>query len=150
MDEIMRALVKKKPERDPDIPDMAQYMKEQNAFASWIRHMTLQPFNFGITAHILRIEDEDGEVTCMPGLAGTVRKVPLASLVCARMSIVGYLHVVEKKRKEGKGKRELVVMQTARSEKYYAKDRFGVLGSRLINPTIPEIEAAVRNGRSKQ
>jgi len=145
MDDVMTAMLEKRPDRDPDVPDMPEYLRNQNKFGKWVRHMKAQPFNFGITAHVMRIEDEDGEVTYMPAIQGG-GKIPLSSKICGYMSIVGRLYVVE--RKKEKGGKPVRVLQTAPRGKYYAKDRFDALGERVIEPSLPKIMSMI-NGRKR-
>lgn len=133
MDQIMDDLVKAKPQRDPYVPDRLQYIENMNHLSKWVRHMKALPFNFGITAHAMRIEDEDdGDVTYMPWIQG--KQMP--SKMCGYMSVVGRLYVGKMKGGDGKEHR---ILQTERAGKWYAKDRFGALGTRVIDPTIPEI-----------
>jgi hypothetical protein len=152
MDEIMKTLLRQHPHRDRDIPGMKEYLKNQSNFGRWIRHMHGLPINFAFTAHVMRIEDqEDGEVTYMPAIQGG-GKIPLSSKVCGYMTMVGRLYVVEKKTKtKKKGGRGdgIRVLQVQPRGKYYAKDRLGVLGNRLVRPTIPQIIELASNHRRK-
>lgn len=136
MDDIMAEVVKSKPHRDPFVPDRLEYVKNMNHLSKWVRHMKALPINFGITAHVLRVEDEDdGEVTYMPWVQG--RNMP--SKVCGYMSIVGRLYVAKKKG----GDEQVRVLQVRKDGKWYAKDRFDALGEKVIDPTIPMITSKV-------
>ena len=140
MDDIMAELVKHKPNRDQYVPDRLEYVQNMNHLSKWIRHMKALPVNFGITAHVMRIEDEDdGTVTYMPQIQG--RNMP--SKVCGYMSIVGHLYVAKKKG----GDEQVRVLQVRKDAKWYAKDRFDVLGDRVINPPIPGITEAINATR---
>jgi hypothetical protein len=143
MDEIMRKLVQAHPQRDPDIPDVPQYLKNQNHFSAWLRHMKALPFNFGLTAHTMRTEDADGEVTYKPAIHGG--KGNLSDKVCAYMSIVGRLYIGRVKTKGG-DEREARILQTVRRDKWYGKDRFNALGGVMVDPSIPKVLEAINNG----
>jgi hypothetical protein len=138
MEQIMRILHQRAKHRDIDLPDKAEYQKEQREFMRWIRHMTMLPINFGVTAHIMRIVDfdEDGEevVHYRPAFQG--KQGELSSKLCGYMSIVGRLHVA---REEVDGRKKSVrVLQMQPDRKFYAKGT-KALGAKLIEPTIPEI-----------
>jgi phage nucleotide-binding protein len=136
MDDIMREVVAAKPHRDPFVPDRLEYVKNMNHLSRWVRNMKSLPFHFGITAHVMRIEDEDdGSVTCMPQIQG--KNMP--SKMCGYVSIVGRLYVAKRKGEEEASR----LLQTERDGKWYAKDRFGALGNRVVDPTIPGIEKIV-------
>lgn len=141
MDDIMRELLVKSPHRDADIPDVKEYLRNMNRLNRWLRNMKTLPINLGLTAHEMRIEDEDGDVTYMPLIAG--KNMP--TKWCGNMSIVG--HLIPKKAKGGKEKEVAWrgnVLTTVRTGKWYGKDRFNALGGRMYNPTIPKIIAAIK------
>ncbi len=133
MDERLREVVRRSPHRDPDIPDRPEYLKTQNQFSKWIRGMRSLPrIHFGLTAHVMRVEDQDGEVMYKPALHG--QRGTLTDKVCAYMSVVGRLHIM--KTKSGK---EVRVLETRSDQKHYGKDRFGKLRGRVIEPNMAEI-----------
>ena len=134
MDNRLREVVKSNPNRDPDIPSMPEHQKTQNQFAKGIRVMRSMPrIHFGLTAHVMRIEDQsDGEITYKPAIYG--QRGALTDKVCGYMGVVGRLHIM--KTKSGK---EVRVLDTKRTEKYYGKDRFGKFDGRVLNPNMAEI-----------
>lgn len=151
MDDIMKEMLVKRPDRDPDVPDKGEYLKNQTRFSAWIRDMRRLEINFGMTAHIMRIEDEDGEVIYLPAIRGGGGA--LSSKICGYFSIVGRLYPrSEKGGKKKKGNAEWPgnVLSVVRRGKWYGKDRYHALDGRMINPTIPKIEQAVRAVMPKQ
>lgn len=141
LDQIMVDLVADRPYRDPDVPDKGEYGKNMRRFAKMVRLFKGLPMHFGMTAHPMRVEDEDGKVTYMPYIQG--RQMP--EKFCAYMNIVGYL-AKERHKVEGSKEREVRrVLYTESRGKYYAKDRFDAFeNGRLINPTVPTMVATIR------
>lgn len=124
--------------------DKPEYGSNMYRLAAWCRHMIngSGQANFGITAHPWDGEDEDGDPMVYPWIQG--KKMP--QTICGYMNIVGYMrHEVIK----GKRVPVLITDPTARRTKYdnapkfYVKDQFNALGGRMINPTMPKIEAAI-------
>ena len=144
MDQIMQETVKRSPHRDPYVPDRLEYVRNQNHLSNWVRHMKALPGNFGITALVTRIEDEDGDVMYVPAITGG-GKIPMYAKMCGYMDIVGRLHVVRKKGEETRTR----LLQTQEDGKFYAKDRFNVLGQ-MRDPAIPDLTDAVMNGRRRK
>lgn len=136
MDQILTDLHAAKPHRSLYIPDKAEYMENQNRLGIWVRNMKALPINFGITAHAMRTEDEDGKVLYLPAFQGG--QGALSQKICGYMGIVGYMYVVVKKTGTDR------VLLTTKRSKYLAKDRFDAFGGKLVNPTIPQMEAAVQ------
>lgn len=133
LDMIMEDLVAMKPHRELWLPDKGEYGQNMRRMGMWVRNVKPLPFNFGIIAHAMRYEDDEGNELMWPAIQG----INMPQKVCGYMGIVGYYTV---RRKEGKDERLLLTSKTA---KYYAKDRFDALGGRLTNPTIPMIEELV-------
>jgi hypothetical protein len=146
MDDIMRGVVERNPKRILYIPDKPQYLLNQNWLSNWVRLMRGLPYNFGITAHEMRIEDEDGEVNYRPAIHG--RQGDLSSKFCGYVSIVGRLHVVTTKK--GGDEKEIRVMETRRHGKYYGKDRFDATGGRVVQPTIKKVTDLVNESRPRR
>jgi phage nucleotide-binding protein len=144
MDQIMQETVKRSPHRDPYVPDRLEYVRNQNHLSNWVRHMKALPGNFGITALVTRIEDEDGDVMYVPAITGG-GKIPMYAKMCGYMDVVGRLYVTRKKGEEERHR----LLQTQEDGKYYAKDRFNVLGQ-MRDPSIPTLTDTVMNGRRRK
>lgn len=143
MDNIMRDLIASSSHRNPYVPDRLQYVENQNHLATWIRNMIHLPFHFGITAHVMRVEDQDdGSVTYMPAIQGG-GQVPMTTRICGHMSIVARLYVATQK--TDKGEKRVRVLQTARDNKWYAKDRFGALAPKIANPSMVQVMDALNS-----
>jgi hypothetical protein len=135
LDHIMADLHIAKPHRHIWAPDKGEYGQNMTRLGQWVRHMKeLETFNFGITAHVLRTENEDGRTLYMPAVQG--RGMP--ERICGYMELVGYMTAIKK---EGKIVRTLT---TNKSSRYYAKDGYGVFGGKVTNPSIEEMEEKVR------
>jgi phage nucleotide-binding protein len=137
MDSIMRKLIHDRPNRNLYVPDQAQYLENQNHLATWVRNMIHLPVNIGITAHVMRFEDQDtGVVTYMPAIAGG-GKISMTSRISGHMSVVARLYTATRK-KEG-GDEQLKVLQSAADSKWFAKDRYDALGGKMVDPTMVKV-----------
>lgn len=131
-----------KTHRDPDVPDKPEYLREQTKTLKTIRHMRALPLNFGITAHVMSmVDDDDGEVVYLPSIQGGQGRV--SSKVCGYMSVVGYLKIVKVKGGDGKVHKVRRLI-TEFDGKWYAKDRFGALTPYVAQPTIAKIAGLVQ------
>lgn len=140
LDDIFSDAIARKPSRAEFGPDKPEYGVNMYRLQSWVRHMMQLPFHFGITAHPFRHEDSDGEIVVMPWIQG--KNMP--EKICGSMNLVGQLMLHEK---DGQTRR---VLLTDRKGKYYAKDQLGVSSKgRIVNPTLPKIQKAIEQNRSK-
>ena len=136
LDDIMENLHAEKPHRMVYLPDKGEYGQNMTRLGQWVRHMRGLPINFGITAHQLRTEDDEGRVTYMPYIQGK----GMPEKISGYMGAVGRLQA--RKLEDGKIERKLI---TTKQTKWYAKDNFnGALGGTMLDPTIPKIEAAIK------
>lgn len=135
MDHIMSDLVVKSPHRKMYLPDKGEYGQNMNRLTLLMRDFRDLPINWGWTSHVMRTEDQDGEVLYMPMVQGR----DMSAKVCSYMNLVGR---VEKFMKEGT---EQVRFTTTTKEKFYTKDRFKI-GS-ILDPTIPKIMTKVNQAR---
>lgn len=142
MDQIMLDLVTEKPHRSQFVPDVQEYLHNQNRLATLIRSLRSLPVNFGVTAHVMRTEDDDGKVEYQPLFQG--KQGEYSQKICGYMGMVGYLSV--RRTKEGT-ERSLV---TDKRGKFYAKDRYSAFGGKLIEPTIPEMVSSIQEQRQSR
>jgi hypothetical protein len=141
LDNIMQDLVADKPHRKVYLPDKGEYGQNMNRVLILMRNMVALPMNLGVTAHVLRTEDEDGKVTFMPAIQG--KNMP--DKICAYMGIVGYMYARRTKEQTEIG------LRTRKDAKHYAKDRFDAFPSgRLLSPTVPLLTAAVEKKLPKK
>lgn len=136
MSDIMADVVAAKPHRNQWVPDKAEYQINQNHLSDLIRRIKNTPMHFGMTAHSMRMEDEDGKVVYKPRFQGG--QGALSDKFCGWMNVVAYMTSVKV---EGGTRRTLLF---EKSGKFYAKDRFGVLGERMHDPSIPRITAVIK------
>ena len=96
-------------------------------------------FHFGITAHPMQVEDAETEaLVMMPYIQGK----DMAAKISGYMNVIGYLGKREVERNGVKAKVQTI--QFARTgNRYYAKDRFGCLGTYMDSPTLPKVEAKI-------
>lgn len=146
MDDIMEDIIAQRPNQDRDVPSQREYLVNMNRIGLWVRHMKALPINFGMTAHVMRIEDEtdDGDdiVTYMPDIKG--KKGMFSQNICGYMNVVGHLRIAKTKKL---GTHQVLTCQ--RRGSYYGKDRFGVIGT-MHNPSIPKIMEAIAPVIAKQ
>lgn len=146
MDHIMADLVAAKPHRVEWLPDKGEFYQNQQRTSKFIKDLVSLPVNVIVTAHTMMGDRElaDGSVTTwmMPSFQG--RGIGLSIKICTYMSIVAHLHTVPSKKKPGN---EYPVLSTRRKDGWYAKDRYGVIGT-MARPTIPKIVQAIEAKRA--
>lgn len=143
MDQIMKTLIHDKPNRNLYIPDQAQYLENQNHLAMWVRNMVHLPMHIGLTAHVMRFEDQDsGDVTYMPAISGG-GKIPMTSRISGHMSVVARLYVATRKKEDKE--ETLKVLQSAADPKWFAKDRYDALGGKMVAPTMVKVMDAINS-----
>lgn len=129
MMQIMKDLVKDKPERDPDIASMQEWGKNIEQTRKFIRAFRDLPLNTIFTA--LAMGDKNpktGKVLTLPSLSGK-----LAREAAGFVDIVAYMYV---KMVDGEPQRLLLTSQT---EDIIAKDRSGRLPQVVQEPTMETI-----------
>lgn len=134
LEDVMADLVATKKHRDIDLPDRGEYRLNYGRILRWVRHMSAQPFHFGITTHSMYDEDSEMHV---PLIAGQSKNGPMWTKVCGFMGIVGYLRSAKKK----DGSKQWVLHLDRNYKDYYARNRYGL--DRIVAPTIPKLERAV-------
>lgn len=143
LDGIMEDLVAAKPHRDRYVPDMQQYLQNMNRLSTWVRDMSALPINFGMTSHPFRwIEgesEEDEAEMVWPFIQG--KNMP--AKICGWMNVIGYVKLGQAQVKGQTGTHQL--LYTKELPGYYARDRFSVLPSPMVNPTIPRIQSIIED-----
>lgn len=134
LEDIMEDVVAARPHRKVYHPDKGEYGENMNRLKLFTRHMAALPINFGMTAHPFEVEDTEGNLQWMPFIQGK----NMIHVICSYMNVIGYLTVDE--RTGGKQHR---ILYTRKHNNFYARDRFGALGGRVIDPTIPKIQEAI-------
>jgi hypothetical protein len=140
MAQIMKAVIQKDSERDPEVPSIREWGKNSEQIRRLVRALRDLPCNTIFTA--LANEDHDDRTNTdrfRPLLPGKLK-----SEVSGYVDIVGYLY-----RKEfgPAANREVkTLMLTQGTERHAAKDRTGCLPSIMEEPTMRDIFMAM-NGR---
>lgn len=143
MYQIMKDVVAKDGDRDPDIPGLREWGKNLEQIRRFVRAFRDLPMNTIFTA--LQVTSKDpktGTVTTRPGLPGK-----LSSEVAAFLDIVTYLYV--KNRKEGDEIVRKRFLLTGATENQVAKDRSGRLPLVIEEPTMREIYDYAISGKAK-
>lgn len=142
LDSIMEDLVAAKPHRNIYVPDKGEYGQNMSRLSKYIRYMQALDFNLGLTAHVFRYTfATTGDEMMMPWIQG--KQMP--EKISAYANVVGFLDTIESE-KHGKVR----VLYTETQGEYYAKDGFGAFPDRILKPTIPKLEEAVKKAKSKQ
>jgi AAA domain len=140
LDDLWQTIIDEKPHRKRYGLDKGDYWINMQRLGRWVRDVaTLSNsgvFNFGITAWPAELspspEDSEVDQKMMPWVQGK----NMAMKVCGYVNIVAFGTITSK------GTRKLHFME---SEHIYAKDQFDMFSKyTLLNPTMPQIEAAVK------
>jgi AAA domain len=146
MDNALTTAVASNKGRDPDVPAIQDYMKVQQQTLNMLRRFNELPINCMYTALPLRLEDEDGNPYFLPALDG--KQGGIAQQAMGYMHVVG--HGVKRNVKQPDDKTIMVRRVYFQSNgPYKAKDRYGVLGRFMDNPTVGEIEERINKDRPK-
>jgi phage nucleotide-binding protein len=128
MHDIMKELVTRRPDRDPDVPDVREWGKTGIHMREIVRAYRDLPMNTILTALVDPFKDSSGLVVLYPNLPGKMR-TELAGF----FDVVGYLYTRPEEDKE-EIKR---IIQFTGTQRVIAKDRTATLGHFMEDPTIP-------------
>lgn len=141
---VLDAAVAQNPKRDPDIPAIQDYQKQQNSLKRWVEFMVDYPINTIWLAHTMRVEDQEGGVVFMPTILGGADKgFPVANYVLGLMNAVGYMEMRGVVKEEGAAPTMVrrILWQPYHNPdtdiRYIAKDHFGALGTYTDNMDFP-------------
>jgi hypothetical protein len=135
MDDVMRALVLAKPDRNEDVPDVREWQINQKQVKKMIRFFRDLPVTVIMTA--LLKEDKDklsGKVTKGPDLPGK-----LSGQVPALFDEVFYLYIKKLELSGDEKARDHRLLLTGSTEDTRAKDRSGQLPLVMVDPTMKMI-----------
>lgn len=137
---IMEELVRKEPDRDPDVPGMREWGKNAEQTRKFVRGFRDLPLNTIFTA--LAGNDKDartGMSLTKPAMNGKVRDE-----VTAFLDIVVYYYI---KRVDNIDRRLLL---TTATDSQTAKDRTGILPSVVEEPTMAKLYEYMTNTQEKE
>lgn len=142
-----------------NLPSEADYYNTQNFIRSWITRFVDLPMNLLITAHAMRMDDDEGDRLVMP--AFQKRDGGLSNYVSGLMHCVGFMRprTINKGKEDQRKVRRILWEQMVDPKSdtiYFAKDQFNALVPWTDDITIPGImerikgEPAAPNGRRKR
>lgn len=131
LSDIMKELVQRRPDRDPDVPDVREWGKTGVHMRKIVRHFRDLPMNTILTALVDPYKDSTGSVVFYPNLPGKMR-TELAGF----FDVVGYLYTRPSEDGDGENRIDRIIQFTG-TQKVIAKDRTATLGHFMENPTIP-------------
>lgn len=134
MRDIMREVVQRRPDLDPDVPSMREWGKSAEHIRRIVRGFRDLPLNTIMTALSNVERDENGVVTFYPSLPGKLKmEVP------GFMDIVGYLSA------QIENDEAIRRIQFAKTKRVIAKDRTDSLDPFVDFPTIPALWETIHN-----
>lgn len=132
MRDIMREVIVKRPDLDPDVPSMREWGKSSEHMRRIVRGFRDLEMNTIMTALMHVEKDEVGVVTYYPSMPGKLRaEIP------GFLDVVGYLYTVIEDDITTRR------VQFSKSRRITAKDRTASLGDFMDNPTIPMMFDAI-------
>jgi len=137
IDDLMVDAVAMNPNQHEFVPSKREYGINHNRLGRYIRQFVALPMNFGISAHVMIESDpNDGTTLWYPAVQG--KNMP--SKMMGYMNVVTVLSQVPVLGKDSKPTgRTVPRMLFQRDGKFFARDRFGVLGHHMDNPTVTKI-----------
>lgn len=145
MSEVMREVVNKNPDRDPDIASMREWGKSGEQMRRLVRGLRDLPCNSIFTALVNEEKNDSGQVVKIrPGLPGQMK-----GEVAGYMDIVSYMY--KKEVHEGPNVLNKFYMLSSGTEKVTAKDRSGKLPPVPMEvPTMQEIYDIINGKRETE
>lgn len=139
MRSVMKEAAGKNPNQDIDVPSQREWGKSNEHIRRIVRAFRDLELNTIITALMISEKDEQtGQVTFYPSVPGKLK-----SEVPGFLDIVGYLHT------SIEGEEITRVIQFAQTQKIRAKDRTSALGTKMLDPTIPDMWALIHPNGGK-
>lgn len=136
MTATMEAARKQKPGLDEFVPTQQDYQRSQNMLTKMVRQFNDLPVNTIWTAWQAEAEDAEGETYFTPSIHG--QKGQIAQQIAGWQNVIGYIQVVKK------GDRQVRRVWFTHQGSYRGKDRYIALGRYMDDPTIGDIQSAIR------
>lgn len=148
LDSIWQQVIADKPQRAKFGLDKGEYGVNMHRLGIWVRNMVGLPgFNFGVTAHPFWGKNLEDEELLMPYIQG--KNMP--DKICGTMNMVGYMDIKKIKLPGEDKAKSRRVMYFSATDRYYAKDQFDAFPKgKLVDPTLPALEEAVKAARSRE
>lgn len=147
MGEIMKDVVRKEPDRDPEVPSVREWGKSGEQIRRLVRGFRDLPMNVIFTALVNEDRNQKtGKVTFRPSLPGKLsREVP------GYVDLVFYLYkrdIPNPKHVDGSDEPQTInarLLLTTATEEFVCKDRSNNLPPVIVEPTMQVIYNAVHN-----
>lgn len=144
MRSILDRAVKNNPSRDPHVPALQDYMKNQSMLRTLVKGFNELPVNVLYTAWSMQYTDSEGNETLLPAIHGGAKKGhTFAKEISGLMTSFGYLQV----RSVGGEKSRRIVWDLKRTKSdgaITAKDRTHVLGPHTDDLSLKEIREKIQ------
>lgn len=129
-----------------NLPDRPDYLNAQNFMKGWLARAVDLKTNIMVTTHVLRTENDDGDLLVMPAFQGKGHEV--ASYIAGQFYVVGFYRMATVRTGENKGQQirriNWQMFKDPESDTtYFAKDQSDRLGRFMDNPTMSEIIAKI-------
>jgi hypothetical protein len=135
MQSIMREVVKKDPERDPDVPSIREWGKNSEQVRTFVRAFRDLPCNTIFTALAEEAKDDRSGITkTRPALPGKLK-----AEVAGYVDIVLYMYTRDIQITGSKEREIKSLVLTSGTERTVAKDRSGQLPLMIESPTMTAI-----------
>lgn len=148
MRHVLDEALQMNPARDPDVPQLQDWIPYQNKFTRLVKAFNSLEVNVLYTAMQQDEEDEDGDKVVLPMLQGKGTQV--AKKTCGFMTSFGHMRVTRRKTgidEDGKPAYEEVrVIQWKASKTVMAKDRTRCLEPKTVNLSLKEVRELLETG----
>lgn len=136
IDDLMVDAIAMNPNQHEFVPSKREYGINHNRLGRYIRQFVALPMNFGVSAHVMIESDpNDGSTLWYPAVQG--KNMP--SKMMGYMNVVAVMSQVPVIKDDKPTGRTVPRMLFQREGKFFARDRFGVLGHHMDNPTVTKI-----------
>lgn len=114
-----------------NLPDKPDYLNAQNFMKGWVARLIDLPVNLLVTTHVMRTENDDGDLIVKPAFQGKGGEV--SDYLAGQFHCVGFIRPAVVKSGENKGKQvRRITWASVKDPKtdvtYFAKDQFNKLG----------------------
>jgi hypothetical protein len=150
MDAILQKANAANPSRDPYVPALQDYLKNQAMVRTLVKEFNRLPVNMLYTAWVLQYVDPEGRETIIPDLRGGAKRgYTFSKEICGMMTSFGYLKV---RKVEGEESRRIIWKTTVTKADgvLTAKDRTGAFEPHTDDLTLKELRIKVENRRAEK
>lgn len=159
---ILKEVIEGNPSRDPDIPALQDYLKNQRMVRRMIQGFNELPVMCIYTANVLQYTNAEGNEALLPNIKGGAKQGhTYAKEICGMMTSFGYLKVRRVKdtdASEEAGKtvkreeRQIIWKETvtASDGTITAKDRTEVLAPYTVDKSLADIRRMIEKGNTGQ